>query len=64
MLITFLVELIIVLIIISALYLVMYIFSKYVTPIDNKIVGILIFIIFAILLLYLLTGHTLIGWHA
>lgn len=59
---TLLTNLLVILIIIAVLYLIFYLFSKYVTPIDNRIVGIICFILFAILIVYAISGHNFINW--
>jgi hypothetical protein len=46
----------------AILYLILYLFSKYVTPIDQKILGIIIFIVAAILIVMALSGHSLLFW--
>lgn len=53
-----LINLLTILVIVAVLYL----FQKYVTPIDSKVVGILIFIVCAILIIYWVTGHSLLFW--
>lgn len=50
------------LVIVALVYLVIYLFSKYVSPIDPKVKGIIIFIAAMILIIYLLTGGTLMFW--
>lgn len=59
---TILINLLIILVIIAVFYLILYLFSKYATPIDAKIIGILTFIVFAILIIWALTGHNLTVW--
>jgi MFS superfamily sulfate permease-like transporter len=53
--ITILTNLLIILVIIAVLYLILYLFSKYVVPLDNRIVGIIIFIVAALLIVYSIT---------
>ena len=57
---TFFIALIEILVFVAVLYLILYLFSTYVKPIPEKIVGILTFIFFAMLVIWALTGHTLI----
>lgn len=52
-----LVNLLIILVLIAILYLIFYLFSKYVVAIDPKIIGVICFIVFAILIVWALTGH-------
>lgn len=59
---TILLNLLIILVIIAVFYLILYLFSKYVTPVDGKVIGILTFIVFAILIIWALTGHNLLNW--
>jgi len=59
---SFFVSLLILLVYIAVLYLILYLFTKYVTPIDNKVMGIVIFIVAAILIVYAITGHSLVFW--
>lgn len=59
---TLFINLIVILLIIAVFYLVLYIFQKLVMPIDNKIIGILVFIAFALLCVYTLTNHSLVFW--
>lgn len=59
---TILINLLIILVIIAVFYLILYLFSKYVSPIDGKVTGILIFIAFALLVIWLISGHTLLTW--
>lgn len=61
MLTSLLVNLLVILIVVAILWLILYLFQKYITPIDNRIVGAIIFIIAAILIIYALTGHRLLG---
>lgn len=58
----YLISFISLLIIIAVVYLVIYLFSKYVSPIDPNVKGIIIFIVAMILIVYLLTGGTLMFW--
>jgi hypothetical protein len=46
----------------AILYLILYLFSKYVTPIDQKILGIITFIVVAILVVTAFSGHSLLFW--
>ncbi len=57
-----LISFLVLLVIVAIVYLAIYLFSKYVTPIDPKIKGIIIFIAAVILIIYLLTGGTLLFW--
>ena len=59
---TILVNLLVILVIVAVFYLVLYLFQKYVTPVDQKAVSILIFIMCAILIIYWITGHSLLFW--
>lgn len=58
-----LLTLLVILVIVAVFYLILYLFQKYVMPLDQKIVGILIFILAAVLIVYALTGHDLVFWH-
>lgn len=58
----FLIQLLLVLVYIAVLYLILYLFQKFVMPIDSKVQGIIVFIVFAILIIYALSGHTLLFW--
>ena len=51
-----------ILVYVALFYLIIYLFSKYVTPIDQKVLGIIIFIFAAILIVMALTGHSLLFW--
>jgi hypothetical protein len=55
-----LLNLVVIMVIVAIVYLLFYVFSKYVTPIDSKIVSIVCFIIFALLVIYAFMGHGLI----
>lgn len=57
-----LVNLLVILIIVAALWLILYLFQKYVFALDNRIVGVIIFIVAAILIIYAITGHSLTVW--
>lgn len=57
-----LVSLLLILVYVSIAYLILYLFQKWVMPIDQKIVGIVLFILFAILVIYVLTGGNLVFW--
>ena len=59
MLTTILINLLVILVIIAVFYLVLYLFTKYVMPIDQKIVGILIFVVLATLIIYAISGNGL-----
>ena len=50
------------LIYIALAWLVLYLFQKYVTPIDQKIVGIVIFILAIYLIIMILTKHSIMPW--
>jgi hypothetical protein len=56
---TILINLLVILVVIAVFYLVLYLFQKWVMPIDGKIVGILLFIAFAILVIYAVTNKGL-----
>lgn len=56
---TLLIALLEILVVVAVLWLILYLFQKYVMPIDNRIVGVIIFIVFAILLIYAVTNHGL-----
>ncbi len=51
-----------ILVILAIVYLLFYLFSKYVFAIDNKIVGICLFILAAILAITALTGSNIVFW--
>ena len=51
-----------ILIIVAVIYLILYLFQKYVTPIDQKVMGIIIFIVAALLIIYAISGHSLQFW--
>ncbi len=57
-----LINLLTILIIVAVLYLILYLFQKYVMPIDGKIIGVVIFIVCALLIGYWITGHSLAFW--
>lgn len=57
-----LVNLLVILIIVAVVYLVLYLFQKYVMPIDRKVVGIIIFVLAAILIIYAISGNSLRFW--
>ena len=57
-----LITLLMILVYVALFYLIIYLFSKYVTPIDQKVLGILIFIFAAVLIVMALTGHSLLFW--
>lgn len=57
-----LVNLLVILIIVAVLWLILYLFQKYVFALDNRIVGVIIFIVAAILIIYTITGHSLTVW--
>jgi hypothetical protein len=59
---TILITLLLILVYAAAIYLILYLFSKYVTPIDQKVLGIIIFIVAALLIVIALTGHSLMFW--
>jgi hypothetical protein len=56
------ITLLMILVVAALVYLILYLFSKYVTPIDQKVLGIIIFVVSAILIVYALTGHSLVFW--
>ena len=58
----FLIQLLIFLVCVAIFYGVLYLFQKYVFPIDQKLLSIIIFIFAALLLIYALTGHSLLFW--
>lgn len=53
------VNLLIILAVIAFFYLIIYLFEKWVLkrPIDSTIKGVVLFIVFAVMVIYLLTGH-------
>jgi hypothetical protein len=51
-----------ILVYVAVIYLILYLFQKYVMPIDQKIVGIITFVIAAILIIYALSGHSILFW--
>lgn len=53
---TFLIALLQVLIVVAVVYLIIYLFNKYVMPVDRRITGIILFIVFAVLLIHILTS--------
>jgi hypothetical protein len=57
-----LITLLMILVYVALFYLIIYLFSKYVTPIDQKILGILIFVFAAALVIMALSGHSLVLW--
>jgi hypothetical protein len=57
-----LITLLMILVYAAILYLILYLFSKYVTPIDQKVLGIIIFVVAALLIVAALTGHSLVFW--
>ena len=57
-----LITLLLILVYAACIYLILYLFSKYVTPIDQKVLGIIIFIVAAILIVTALSGHSLMFW--
>jgi hypothetical protein len=57
-----LINFLVLLAIIAAVYLVLYLFQKWVTPIDPKIVGVVLFILFVILTVVVLRGGSLLFW--
>lgn len=57
-----LVNLLMILIFIAVLYLIIYLFERFVTPIDNRIKGVVIFVVLAILIIYLIQGGSLAIW--
>jgi hypothetical protein len=57
-----LISLLMILVYVAIFYLIIYLFSKYVTPVDQKILGIIIFIFAACLLVAAITGHSLLFW--
>jgi hypothetical protein len=59
---TFILTLLLILVYAAVVYLILYLFSKYVTPIDNKVLGIILFIVAAILIIYALKGGSLMFW--
>ena len=61
MLTSLLINLLYILIVIALVFLIFYLFSKYVSPIDNRIVGVIVFIVAALLIIYALTGHRIFG---
>lgn len=58
----FIVSLLVILVIVAIVYLIFYLFQKWVMPIDSKIVGVVLFIVFAALVVYALTGNSLLFW--
>jgi hypothetical protein len=62
MLTTILINLLIILVVIAVLWLILYLFQKYVFPLDNRIVGVIVFIVAAILIIYAISGHTLLNF--
>ena len=59
MLLTILITLLEILVVVAVLWLILYLFQKYVFALDNRIVGVIIFIVFAILIIYAVTNHGL-----
>ena len=57
MLLTILITLLEILVVVAVLWLILYLFQKYVFALDNRIVGVIIFIVFAILIIYAVTNH-------
>jgi len=53
----FFINFLIVLVIVALVILVLYLFEKYVAPIDRRIRGIVIFVVAVLLVVYILTGH-------
>ncbi len=45
-----------ILVVVAVLWLILYLFSKYVTPIDSRIIGVIIFIAAALLIIYLVSN--------
>ena len=56
------VTLLTILVIVAIVYLILYLFSKYVVPIDQKVLGIIIFVLAAVLIIYAITGHSFVWW--
>ena len=59
---SFIITVLLILVYAAVIYLILYLFSKYVTPIDQKVLGIIIFIVSAILIVMALSGHSLQFW--
>jgi len=57
-----LIQILLVLVYVAVAYLILYLFQKFVMPIDQKLLGIIIFIIAALLIIYAISGHSLYLW--
>lgn len=55
-------QIIIILVLVALVYLILYLFQKFVVPVDQKILNIVVFIIAGVLIIYAMTGHQLIFW--
>lgn len=57
-----LIAFLLILVYVAIFYLIIYMFGKFVKPIDPTVVNILMFVIAAVLIVVALTGHTLFFW--
>jgi hypothetical protein len=58
----FIIQILMVLVYVAIVYLILYLFQKYVVPFDQKVLGIIIFVVAALLIIWAISGHTLIFW--
>ena len=58
---TLFINLLVVLVVLALLFLVLYLFRRYVYAFDSRVLGVILFIAGAILAIYLLLGHNFIS---